>query len=160
MFIKKISNSKNICKFVVLSFINGAEMPKSQGNFFACKDKDVALPCLDRNSLSSSVEELSKGRGGIPHLLSSQTNAIMLKDSTSAIGTSNAPLSAEQIIEDLLLQDDPQRMRMLLRGMADNYLLEENESSFRRASWDCYMALDLLLQRVELLRTEKERRAA
>jgi len=84
----------------------------------------------------------------------------MLKDSTSAIGTSNAPLSAEQIIEDLLLQDDPQRMRMLLRGMADNYLLEENESSFRRASWDCYMALDLLLQRVELLRTEKERRAA
>lgn len=71
-----------------------------------------------------------------------------------------SPMSADQIIEDLLLQDDPQRMRMLLRGMADNYLLEESESSFRRASWDCYMALDLLLQRVELLRTERERRAA
>ncbi|MCE5227185.1 MAG: hypothetical protein LLG05_15180 [Porphyromonadaceae bacterium] len=77
-----------------------------------------------------------------------------------AIGTPNTPLSADQIIEDLLLQDDPQRMRMLLRGMADNYLLEESESSFRRASWDCYMALDLLLQRSDQLRAERERRAA
>ena len=75
---------KILCIFVVLSFINGTEQPaNSEGFFYAFKDKDVALPCIDRNSLCSPVEELSKGRGGIPIFMPPYKFIVMLKNSTS-----------------------------------------------------------------------------
>ena len=69
-------------------------------------------------------------------------------------------MDADQIIEDLILTDEMPRMRMHLRSMADSYLLAEDEASYRHGVWGSYMALDILLARIENLKREKERRAA
>ena len=87
---------KILCIFVVLSFINGTEQPaNSEGFFYAFKDKDVALPCIDRNSLCSPVEELSKGRGGIPIFMPPYKLIAMLKNSTSATAQSVAIIAKQ-----------------------------------------------------------------
>lgn len=69
-------------------------------------------------------------------------------------------MDSDQIIDELLVTDEMPRLRMLLRSMADSYLLAEDEASYRHSVWDCYKALDTLLERVEQLKREKERRAA
>lgn len=151
MFIKKIFNSKNICMFVVRST---SIYPDA-----STETKIQREPTVESTAVIFK-HRLDVDRRDSLLVINQKLFIMRSTNDERATGTPRAPLNAEQIIEDLLLQDDPQRMRMLLRGMADNYLLEENESSFRRAAWDCYAALDLLLQRVEQLRNERERRAA
>jgi hypothetical protein len=77
--------------FEVLSSSIGAEMPdQSEGIFYAFKNKDVAPPCIDRNGLCSSDEELSKGSGGIPIYCLLVKFIPMLKNSSSASAQTTA----------------------------------------------------------------------
>ena len=116
---------KILCIFVVLSFINGTEQPaNSEGFFYAFKDKDVALPCIDCNSLCSPVEELSKGRGGIPIFMPPYKFIAMLKNSTSTtvqelaiIAKRNHKLNHPSLIYDLYQKSIPKLVSGFLTEM-------------------------------------------
>jgi hypothetical protein len=81
-----------------------------------------------------------------------------MRNNNDNIGTTNEVPTSEQIVEGLLRADELPTMRQHLRVMADTYLLQEDESHYRRQVFESYMALDIMLKKVEMLSPKRERR--
>jgi len=157
IFDKSKNNWQNSCRFqkrrifVTLVPNDRAGSPNTEGFFITLKNKDVALPCSDRNSLNAPVEGASKGRGGIPFLLPPHNLLKMLKNSTNAIGT-NLPIGtnpSQKIINELLVSDDTDHLRDHLRTMLDTFLLEEHDMALRRKVFASFKTIDRMLFEVE-----------
>jgi len=58
-------------------------------------------------------------------------------------------ISAEKIIDDLVTSDEISNLRADLREMLHYYLLQEDDSYFRRKVHASYLTLDMMLQKVE-----------
>ena len=75
----------------------------------------------------------------------------------SAIGTIPA-ISANEVIERLIMSDDLTNMRQNLRAMADAYLLSEDDTRFRQEVYSTYQDLDRILILAFQAIVRKERR--
>lgn len=96
---------------------------------------------------------------GDPSLFHNQ-NIFKMRTQTDECSTALIPAEkATNLINTLLVVDDPTLLRQHLRAMADSYLLSEDENRYRHDVYSSYMALDNLLEKIEI-ELRKERRAA
>lgn len=140
--------NKILSIFAPSSFVR-AEWPENvRAIFLAPKISGVALPSVSYNDLLSPDKGLDNGEGDTVFLLPVLKLIEMSKTLSGAIGSSLA-ISAESIIQDLILTDDLKKMRCHLRDLADSYLLSEDDPAYRRSVYSTYMALDTLLLKIE-----------
>ena len=64
-------------------------------------------------------------------------------------------ISAEKIIDDLVTSDEISNLRTDLKEMLHYYLLQEDDSYFRRKVHASYLTLDMMLHKIEKLTQER-----
>jgi hypothetical protein len=142
---------KNVHIFTSLNYVNGAaDCPKNSGLFYF-SPLQYGGGYLRGRRTPSPVDGFSSV-SATAFLLAQNLNIIaMLSKSTGAIGTTLGALSPEEILNDVIHSDDPQRLRQHLRCMADAYLLTEDEAGYRHSVFATYMVLDAMLSKIEKL---------
>jgi len=71
------------------------------------------------------------------------------------VKTAPLAISAEKIIYDLVTSDEISNLRSDLKEMLHYYLLQEDDSHFRRKVYASYLTLDMMLQKTEQLTQER-----
>lgn len=77
-----------------------------------------------------------------------KTNQKLINDGNNST-TIEKDLTPDQLISDILLSDEPKKLRHDLREMMDVYLLEEDESKFRYSVYASFMGMDSFLEKLE-----------
>ena len=139
------------CIFELPNSINWAYSRPKQGHFLCPTQYGGSVLLNVGVSPHSPVEGFGSRKGTTAFYLGPTLKIFAMPSNSTSTKCASLAITAETILNDLVTTDEISRMRQHLRDMLDAYLLDEDDSKYRHDIYSTYMALDILLTRIENL---------